>query len=468
METRDTRALDLVRPIRRALLTVLVVIGVQLGAAGQAPVKAANNYESAPAASDIARTAFDYMENFYPLWFTHYQMDYAPTNQLAGPRSVTPLYQIVVAINVDTLYASTFLSLANQPIVLNIPATQATYSILTLDGFGNIFDTGIEPEAGTYVFTGPDNQETVPLGLRQIEVPFNTSVLIFRVDRSSPAGVDQTRIANKFRKSITLQKLSAFLKGKTPRPTKILPVAAFAVPFKTAADLLATKKPISFLKQLQTAVQSSFTPLSASEQALSDRFDTLFNDGNLNIAERAEFSAGTKEAHKAIIDRYLDTRGSTNWTHFTNIGNWKKRVIDRAAITEFCQYCNGISTAAYYHAFYDKKGEVLDGTEKSGYVLHIPKKKLPDVSRFWSLTAYTPESVELVDNPADKYVVASYSPGLEYNSDGSVTLYLARKKPSGVPKANWLPVPKGQFNVMLRLYGPVDAAGYLPPAIKKN
>ena len=71
--------------------------------------------------------------------------------------------------------------------------------------------------------------------------------------------------------------------------------------------------------------------------------------------------------------------------------------------------------------------------------------------------------------PTNKYVVASYTSGLTYNSDGSLTIYLARKKPSGMPKANWLPVPKGQFNVMLRLYGPEgDVSSYLPPAIRKN
>mgnify|MGYP002139542993 CR=1 FL=1 len=51
---------------------------------------------------------------------------------------------------------------------------------------------------------------------------------------------------------------------------------------------------------------------------------------------------------------------------------------------------------------------------------------------FWSLTAYTPESIELIPNPIRKYRIASYS-GLQYNSDGSLTIRLAREKPAGVP-----------------------------------
>ena len=45
---------------------------------------------------------------------------------------------------------------------------------------------------------------------------------------------------------------------------------------------------------------------------------------------------------------------------------------------------------------------------------------------------------------------------------------MAPQQPKGVPTANWLPVPKGPFNVMLRVYGPegsVKTGTYVPPAI---
>ena len=43
----------------------------------------------------------------------------------------------------------------------------------------------------------------------------------------------------------------------------------------------------------------------------------------------------------------------------------------------------------------------------------FPQGPAPEADRFWSVTAYTPEAIELVDNPADKYAVASYTPGLQ-------------------------------------------------------
>jgi len=181
--------------------------------------------------------------------------------------------------------------------------------------------------------------------------------------------------------------------------------------------------------------------------------------------------AGARRAHKLILDRYLTHLGTTNWIHFTNIGNWGDHIIERSSITEFIQYGNGISTAAYYHAFRDGKGVPLDGSNPHGYVLKFPKRKIPPAERFWSITAYTPESIELVNNPANKYVVASYTPP-RYNRDGSLDVYLATELPKGVPMANWLPIPRGPFNIMLRIYG-VKAGGsvatntYVPPGIER-
>ena len=81
-----------------------------------------------------------------------------------------------------------------------------------------------------------------------------------------------------------------------------------------------------------------------------------------------------------------------------------------------------------------------------------------------------PQAVELVPNAANKYLVASYTPGLQKNADGSISIYMARQLPAGVPAANWLPIPPRRFNVMLRDYGPLGSVldgTYVPPGIEK-
>jgi hypothetical protein len=53
----------------------------------------------------------------------------------------------------------------------------------------------------------------------------------------------------------------------------------------------------------------------------------------------------------------------------------------------------------------------LDGGSFA-YTIQFTKDQLPEYKRFWSMTAYTRQYIELVPNTLDKYVVASYTPGL--------------------------------------------------------
>jgi hypothetical protein len=121
--------------------------------------------ERAKSQSAAYVTTAAYVTQFYPLWFTFYQFQIATHNRLVGPTRISPLYQIVVAINDDTLYASTFLELATQPIVLTIPATTATYSILTLD---ETFSTSASPRRrrGHSHLPDPDLSGRFPSRLR--------------------------------------------------------------------------------------------------------------------------------------------------------------------------------------------------------------------------------------------------------------------------------------------------------------
>jgi len=457
--------------LKRGLAGLVLALTVLMYSAWTLTGSSAAEQRSAGTAAFATTKA--YVAHFYPLWFTFYQSQLGNGNRLVGPERVTPAYKVVVLINVDTLYASTFLNLTAEPIILVIPKTRVTYSILTLDGYGNIFNSGlVAGTPGTYALTGPGFNGKLPKGVTRIAMPLNYSTLIFRADKFSAAGKDQIEQADRFRRSLGMQTLSEYKAGKPAQLTVILPVEAFVIPFKTIADNAIESRPIRFLKELQVAVHAPNTPpFSAHEQEVSDRFDALFGDGSFSPAKTLEISAGARAAHQLIIDRYLTYRGPMNWIHFTNIGDWGSHVVERASITEFCQYCNNIQAAAYYHAFLDGRNRPLDGTDARGYVLHIPKSKIPEAKRFWSFTAYTPDTVELVRNHARKYAVASYTPGLQYQADGSVSIYLAREQPAGIPEANWLPVPAGLFNIALRVYGPEGSVAdntYTPPPIRKR
>jgi hypothetical protein len=460
-----------------------MIAGVAPGAA-QTPVDPDTIVGNSAIVSQLSPTdtTVAYVVQFYPLWFTYYQTRLAGrgANRLVGPDRISPIYHYVVAINVDTLYVSTFLNLTDEPVVVTIPPTPAfpaiSYSILMLDPYGSLLpaSASIPKTPGSYALIGPEGfTGTLPTDVTPITLPVDFSALIFRADKFSPTGENQIKQAAAFRRALKSQALSDYLKNPSGGATKILPEILFSVPFKTTADNLVAHTPIAFLRQLQRAVAAPNTPtLSPYEQALSDRFDSLFGNGNKN---RSEFSAGAQAAHQLILDRYLTHTDwatiPTNWIHFTNIGNWGNQVVERSAITEFIQYANNINAAAYYHVFKDANGNPLDGTNPKGYVLTFPPGEQPEATRFWSLTAYTPEAIELVPNSAHKYAVASYTPGLQPNDDGSLSVYMAQQLPAGVPMANWLPIPAGAFNIMLRVYGPegtVEDNTYVPPPIEKD
>ena len=415
-----------------------------------------------------------YVEHFYPLWFTYHQARenslVGATNHLAGPVAMSPICNYVAANNDDTLYAGAFLDLRAEPIILTIPAARVTYSILIVDAYGSILHAAIPQNTpGVNALTGPAFSRTLPGGVTRIRMPLDFAVMFFRADKFSSTGQDQTEQANAFRKALKSQPLSKFLSDPDGGSTRIVSEFLLAAPFKSMADALLEHAPLLFLEQLQTAVRAPNTPpLTPGGRALSSQFNALFADARI---PRSEFRAGARKAHEAILDGYLTHTGPNNWIHFTDIGAWGDDVLARASTTEFLQFSNGVDTAAYYHAFRDRTGRALNESSEGGYVLTFPAGSLPKAKRFWSLTAYTPRTIELVPNPAHKYLVATYTPALEYKRDGSLTIYMATLAPPGVPRTNWLPVPDGPFNVLLRVYGPeqgVLEGSCTPPGIEKN
>jgi hypothetical protein len=75
-----------------------------------------------------------------------------------------------------------------------------------------------------------------------------------------------------------------------------------------------------------------------------------------------------------------------------------------------------------------------------------------------------------VDNPLNRYNLSQRNT-FKLNPDGSVDLYLQHESPKGDLEANWLPAPKGDFALCLRLYWPTVAfldGSWEPPRVHKS
>ncbi len=464
--------------LRAPLAIVAVLIAVSIGA----PLASASPSPPGAAASTsntTFSTAFNYAIRFYPRFMTYFQQKIAGLNRISGPATMGPEYGIVVAPNDDTVYGEFILNLSHGPEILTIPHTGDIYSLLTLDIFGNVFDSGIPAQtAGTYALVPEGYTGSLPAGATKITVPYTQSEWIIRADKFTPDGQNRVLEASSFRNSLALASLSDYQANPSSGKTLVAPIAFFGPRMKAITDQAITQAPTAFFEELQTAMHSPTTRgLSLSDRQLSRRFDKQFavalvDQAHGEYGPMSQIIGGAHAAHAMIVNNWLSHIGTTRWVYFGNIGEWGNAYLDRASVAEFLQFGNNASAATYYYAFTDRRGVPLDSSVTKVERLTFPANEIPQAKRFWSLTAYIPPGITLVPNSANKYVVGSYTRGLIKNPDGSITLYIQHDPPPGPLQANWLPTPNGPYALLLRVYGPTGNTTpgnhYVPPEIEPH
>lgn len=101
----------------------------------------------------------------------------------------------------------------------------------------------------------------------------------------------------------------------------------------------------------------------------------------------------------------------------------------------------------------DASGQPLRGSER--YLLSFPPGGAPPAHAFWSLSLRSPHHSR--DLAANRSSVGDREP-LRPNADGGLEIVLQHSPPPADRFANWLPVPPGEFSLVLRLYWPKAAA----------
>ncbi len=137
-----------------------------------------------------------------------------------------------------------------------------------------------------------------------------------------------------------------------------------------------------------------------------------------------------------------------------------ERLLD--ARSRFFYYATGITPAmsmsrvgsgsAYAAALRDARGNYFDGGKTYKVTLPgpIPAKE------FWAFTVYDNQTRSLLETDQKRAGVDSTLPGIKKSPDGSVTVWFGPKAPAG-QETNWVQTMPGKgWNVILRLYGPLE------------
>jgi uncharacterized protein (TIGR02246 family) len=154
------------------------------------------------------------------------------------------------------------------------------------------------------------------------------------------------------------------------------------------------------------------------------------------------------------------------WTFSTRTGLYGTDYLQRAFVTAIGLGANRPEDAIYPKTGVDSDGKPLSGANH--YLMHFPAGQTPPVNGFWSLTMYD-AAYFFVANPLNRYTLSPRN-ALKYNPDGSLDLLIGQESPGKDWESNWLPAPKGEFTLMMRLYWPKEAviAGrWAPPAVRQ-
>jgi hypothetical protein len=155
-----------------------------------------------------------------------------------------------------------------------------------------------------------------------------------------------------------------------------------------------------------------------------------------------------------------------SWITMFGLGVPGNGMLFRAACAQlFLGPVNVPQEAMYWWTNADGAGHALSG--EHDYILHFPPGGLPPNDAFWSLTMGDAKN-HFVSNPINRYSVSDRS-GLAQNADGSVDIYIQNAAPAG-HESNWLPAPRGNFILWLRVYIPgaaiLDGRYTVPPVVE--
>ncbi|MCX5577000.1 DUF1254 domain-containing protein [Kaistia terrae] len=391
-------------------------------------------------------------------------------------------FKVVVRPNFDTLYSVAWLDMTEEPVVVSNASTDGRYFLLPmLDMWSDVFaspgwrTTGTQ--AANYLVTPPgwrpDLREDwltefkLPKDTIRLEAPTPYVWLVGRTKTDGPSDYDAV---HKIQAGYKVVPLSQWGKAATAAAVKIDPKIDMKTPPKLTADHMPGDQYFAYAAELLKLHPPHMTdqPMVANLAKIGIVPGQTFDFSKLSPDVQAALMAAPAAGQKLMTWKVKTLAQIANgWSMNTDtMGVYGNYYLKRAIVAQLGLGANLPEDAIYPLNLGDSTGKPLDGA--NDYVLHFEAGQQPPVDAFWSVTLYDPDGFQ-VANPLNRFAVSSWMPFVK-NPDGSLDLYFQNESPGKDKEANWLPAPKGPFNLTMRLYAPQSAAltgRWVPPAVTR-
>jgi uncharacterized protein (TIGR02246 family) len=403
---------------------------------------------------------------------------HAPMGQFANLRTYpNASFRDVTAPNADTLYSAAWLDLAKEPYILSLPDEDGRYYLMPmLSGWTDVFEVPGSRTTGTkaqkYALTGPSwkGNEALPDGVTELKSPTS---MVWIIGRTYCTGAPEDyKAVHALQDRYSLVPLSAYGTDYKPPKGKVDP----DIDMKTAVrDQVNRLDAATYFKMLAALMKDN--PPAKDDAPMVARLAKIgivpgkdFDLGKLDPAVQKGLERAPKAALEKIAAHFKSAGTDVNgWRFMLQVGQYGTDYLQRAFVTWFGLGANRPRDAVYPTSEADAAGKKYSGAGR--YTLTFPRGQMPPVKGFWSLTMYDAQFF-FVANPLNRYTLSQRNK-LKENADGSVTLYIQNEPPGQDRESNWLPAPKGDFVLMLRLYWPKEEGPSIfdgtwkPPAVKR-
>jgi hypothetical protein len=451
-------------------------------AGGGPPVTHAAETISEQDAHSIGVAAYLYFYSLVTMDVTRRQLTnvaksegiHTPMNTFANLAAFPPAdMKAVVRPNFDTLYSSAWLDLTKEPMIVSVPDTHGRYYLLPmLDMWTDVFaspgwrTTGTQ--AGDYALVPPGWNGSLPAGVVRIDAPTPYVWIIGRTKTDGPADYEAV---NKVQAGFKITPLSHWGKAAEPVVGVVDPNVDMKAPPKITVDTMSAGKFFAYAAEILKLQPPHITdqPILAQMQRIGIERGKSFDIDKVDPAIKAGLETAPKGAQELMAWKVASLARVVNgWSMNTDtMGVYGNYYLKRAIVTQLGLGANLPEDAIYPLNLADDAGKPLDGG--SAYNLHFEKGAAPPVNAFWSITLYDSDGFQ-VANSLNRFAVSSWMP-FKYGQDGSLDLYFQNASPGADKEANWLPAPRGPFNLTMRLYAPKSDAltgKWNPPLVMKG